>query len=44
MGQEVCALSDRDVLSRLKAMQSQFPDWVWREMSVALICVWKSRT
>ncbi len=32
MSQEVCALSDRDVLSRLKAMQSQFPDWVWREI------------
>ena len=32
MSQEVCALPDRDVLSRLKAMQSQFPDWVWREI------------
>jgi DNA-binding CsgD family transcriptional regulator len=30
--EEVCTLPDREVLTRLKAMQSQFPDWVWREI------------
>jgi DNA-binding CsgD family transcriptional regulator len=29
---EVCNLPDQNVLIRLKSMQSQFPDWVWREI------------
>lgn len=31
---EVCSLPEREVLTRLKAMRSQFPDWVWREIVI----------
>jgi DNA-binding CsgD family transcriptional regulator len=32
ISEEVCKLPEQSVLFRLKAMQNQFPDWVWREI------------